>query len=579
MLSFDTTFVSNIIIGLLGGLALFLFGMGQMTQALRDIAGLRMKSLLAKLTTNRFKAVFTGAFVTTIIQSSSVTTVLVVGFVSAGLLTLAQAIGIILGADIGTTITAQIVAFKVTKYALILVAVGFAAMVIPKNKKTQRYGAMVMGLGLIFFGMELMSTATLPLRDYGPFIETMRRLENPFLGVLIGTLFTAIIQSSSATMGIIIVLASQGFVTLEAGIALALGANIGTSVTAMLASIGQPPDAVRAAVAHVLFKVIGVILWFGLISQLALLVRWISPVAPDSLTGTAKLAVEAPRQIANAHTIFNVINTFIFIWFIAPFARFLTSLIPDRPEKVSEVARPKYLDNNLLSTPELALDMSRRELSRLGSLTLDMLDVSFVKVCHGDRDDMRALAKMDDDIDALYGKIVVYLRRLSHENLSNQYSDRLAHYLAVANYLESIGDMIETNMVDVGKARINQHVFMSKTTQDVLKNLHEQVMWSVKASIQSFETSDVELAQHVIESKLKVVELAQQAENQLTQRLIAEEPNRLDTFRLESEMIEYLKRIYYFAKRIAKIVADTDMVYKQVDLRIPSPVINSISVK
>lgn len=579
MAPLDTIDIGNIVVGLLGGVALFLFGMDQMTQALRDIAGWRMKTLLAKLTTNRFKAVFTGAFVTTVIQSSSVTTVLVVGFMSAGLLTLTQSIGIILGADIGTTITAQIVAFKVTKYALILVALGFAGMVIPQQKRLQRYGAMVMGLGLIFFGMELMSTATFPLRTYEPFIDLMRRLDNPFLGVLIGALFTAIIQSSSATMGIIIVLAAQGFVTLEAGIALALGANIGTSVTAILASVGKSPNAVRAAVAHVLFKVIGVILWFGLISQLALLVRWISPVAPIGLTGTAKLAVEAPRQIANAHTVFNVVNTFIFIWFVTPFARFLEYLIPDRPQIVSEVAQPKYLDNNLLSTPELALDRVRLELARLGNLTVDILKEAFVKVYQGDTDDMTSLAEMDNDIDALYGSIIVYLRRLSHENLSTQYSDRLAHYLAVANYLENIGDMIETNMVEVGKARIKQHVFISKRTQDILQGLHNQILWAVESSMQAFATNNVELAQQVIESKLEIVQLANLAENHLTQRLIAEEPNRLDTFRLESEMIEYLRRIYYFAKRIAKIAAHKELIYKQVDLRTSPPAVSSLGIK
>ncbi|MCB0168209.1 MAG: Na/Pi cotransporter family protein [Anaerolineae bacterium] len=547
--------------------------MDQMTQALRDLAGRRMKTLLAKLTTNRFKAVFTGAFVTMVIQSSSVTTVLVVGFVSAGLLALGQAIGIILGADIGTTVTAQIIAFNVTKYALILVAFGFAAMVLPKQKKSQRYGAMIMGLGLIFFGMELMSSATFPLRTYAPFIDLMRHLDNPLLGILIGTLFTAIIQSSSATMGIIIVLAAQGFVTLEAGIALALGANIGTAVTAILASLGKPPDAVRAAVAHVLFKVIGVFLWFGLISQLALLVRWISPAAPESLTGTAKLAVEAPRQIANAHTVFNVVNTFIFIWFITPFARFLNYLIPDRPEKVTEVAQPKYLDHNVLSTPELALDRVRLELGRLGQFTADLLRAAFYSVCYGGKDDITLLKEMDDDIDALYSHIVTYLGQLSHETLSAQYSDRLAHYLAVANYLENIGDMVEMNMVEVGKARLSLNVYISQPTQDLLKGLHNQVLWAVEASVQALVTPDIELAKQVIEAKSKIGQSAQRVETHLAHRLVAEEPNRFDTFRLESEMIEYLKRIYYFAKRIAKIVADIDPIDSQIELQ-PSPMVN-----
>ena len=230
--------IGAIAMGLFGGLALFLFGMEQMTDALKAVAGGGMKKLLARLTTNRFKAAFAGAFVTAVIQSSSVTTVLVVGFISAGLLSLTQSIGIILGADIGTTITAQIIAFKITRYALVLVAIGFGLMFLAKQEKLRQYGTMLMGLGLIFFGMELMSQATHPLRSYQPFINLMRRMGNPLTGILIGTVFTSLVQSSSATIGVIIVLAGQGFITLEAGIALAFGANIGTCIKNSLRSSG-----------------------------------------------------------------------------------------------------------------------------------------------------------------------------------------------------------------------------------------------------------------------------------------------------------------------------------------------------
>ena len=262
-----------------------------------------MKNILARLTMNRFSGVFAGAFITSIIQSSSVTTVLVVGFISAGLMTLSQSIGVILGADIGTTITAQIIAFKVTKYALALIAIGFALNFLGKRNSVKQTGAMLMGLGLIFFGMELMSNATRPLRTYEPFITMMTQMANPFWGILIGTVFTGLIQSSSATIGIVIVLASQGFISLEAGIALAFGANIGTCVTALLAAIGKPREAIQAAWVHVLFKVIGVLLWLAFIPQLAQFVRFISPEA-EGLSGIARLGAETPRQIANAHTVF-----------------------------------------------------------------------------------------------------------------------------------------------------------------------------------------------------------------------------------------------------------------------------------
>ena len=281
---------------LLGGLAVFLYGMEQMAEALKKVAGDSMKQILARLTNSRIMGLITGAFVTAIIQSSSVTTVMLVGFVTAGLMSLSQAIGVILGADIGTTITAQIVAFKVTKYALLLVAVGFGLIFMGKKDHIKQYGHLIMGLGLIFFGMGIMSDGMRPLRSYEPFIQLMQNVSNPVIGILVATLFTGLVQSSSATMGVVIAMALQGLITLEAGIALALGANIGTCATAGLAAIGKPREAVRVAVAHVSFKIVGVILIFPLIPYLADVVRDLSPAAAAELVGMDKLAAETPRQ-------------------------------------------------------------------------------------------------------------------------------------------------------------------------------------------------------------------------------------------------------------------------------------------
>jgi phosphate:Na+ symporter len=345
---------------LFGGLALFLFGMEQMADSLKAVAGERMKLILAKLTTNRFMGAVTGAFVTAVIQSSSVTTVLVVGFITAGLMSMSQSVGVIMGANIGTTITAQIIAFKVTKLALLMVASGFAMLFFSKQQKIRQYGGMLMGLGLVFFGMSVMSDAMKPLRSYQPFLDLMTRMESPLVGILVAAVFTGLVQSSSATTGIVIVMATQGFITLQAGIALAFGANIGTCVTAMLAAIGKPREALRAAVVHVLFNVFGVLLWVGFIPQLAALVTWLSPAYPQ-LSGINRLSAEAPRQISNAHTVFNVANTFIFIWFTGQFVRLVEWLIPDRPLEELVLARPKYLDEELIDTPSLALERVRME--------------------------------------------------------------------------------------------------------------------------------------------------------------------------------------------------------------------------
>jgi phosphate:Na+ symporter len=552
--------IGPILMGLVGGLALFLFGMEQMTDALKAVAGSGMKTMLARMTTNRFKAVLAGAGITAIIQSSSVTTVLVVGFISAGLMNLKQGIGIILGADIGTTITAQIIAFKITHYALLLVALGFALLFTVKVEKVKQYGTMIMGLGLIFFGMELMSTATSPLRTYTPFINLMQDMATPLSGIFIGTIFTALVQSSSAAIGVIIVLASQGFISLETGIALTFGANIGTCVTAIIASIGKPREAVRAGLIHVLFKIIGVVLWFLFIKQFANVVRVISPLTAH-LEGTARLAADTPRQIANAHTLFNVINTLLFIGFTTPLAKLVQRLVPDKREK--HHAKPTYLNPALLQTPDFAFNLVRMELGRQGSTVVRMVQSVHDTIITGHSEDLDHLRQMDNDVDALHGALVTYLGSLSQENLTQQQSERLHDYMAAANYIENIGDVIETDLVDIGQERLNRNIHISPSTQKVFRPLTQKVSWAVEKSIEALVSANPTLAGEVENAKEEINTLANQAERHLATRLTAEEPERLAIFRLESEIVEYLKRVYYFSKRIAKVTIEINTAYNR----------------
>ena len=317
--------------GLFGGLALFLFGLDQLSEGLKQAAGDRLKMLLTRLTANRFLGVLTGALVTGILNSSSVTTVLVVGFVTAGIMSLSQSVAVIMGANIGSTVTAQLLAFNVSAYALLPVAVGFFMLFAGKRGATRYWGMMLMGLGLVFYGMGVMGDAMKPLRSYEPFVQVLATMERPLYGILAGMLFTALVQSSAATVGLAIAMASEGLLSLDAGIALALGANIGTCATALLASIGKPVEAVRAATVHVMFNVLGVVLWLPFIGVLAKLAIAVSPSSPD-LDGTARLAAEVPRQIANANTLFNVLNTLFFIGFTGWFAKHHHPACP-RPQK------------------------------------------------------------------------------------------------------------------------------------------------------------------------------------------------------------------------------------------------------
>lgn len=562
MLIFAADIVSNasldygpILMGLLGGLALFLFGMDQMAAALKLIAGDRLRKILSRLTTNRFTGAAAGAAATSIIQSSSVTTVLVVGFISAGLMNLSQSIGIIMGANIGTTMTAQIIAFKATQYALILITAGFGLTFFLKNDRLQNYGRMIMGLGLVFFGMQLMGNSTTPLQNYAPFIEFMKNMDSPLLGIAFGALFTALVQSSSATTGVVIALASQGLLPLHSGIALIFGANIGTCVTAWLASLGKSRDAKRAVTVHILFNIAGVLAWLFFIPNLTEFVRNLSPSSPE-LEGVHRLAAETPRQIANAHTVFNVTNTLLFIWFTGPIAKLVIKLIPDKPPTIEEKTKPKYLDPVLLSTPALALDATRLELSRMGRAVIKITRGALGIVLEGDAEDIRRLWKMDNRVDNIHTTILHYLGELSRENLDEQQSDLMYRYLSVANYLENIADTVETNLVETGRQRLDSGMIISEGTRKMLQHFHLTVSQQVEQTVSALVTNDHRIAASVIGAKPRIIQLATKAEAHLSRRLGADEPHRMTTFHLESELIEYLKRMYYFAKRIAKIVTE-----------------------
>ncbi len=540
-------------IQLFGGLALFLFGMEQMASALKAVAGERMKVVLAKLTTNRFMGAMTGAFVTAVIQSSSVTTVLVVGFISAGLMSMSQSIGVIMGANIGTTITAQIVAFKVTKYAMLMIAIGFGGLFFSKREQIRHYGGMLMGLGLIFFGMGIMSDAMSPLRSYQPFLDLMVRMENPYIGILIAALFTALIQSSSATTGIVIVMASQGFITLPAGIALAFGANIGTCVTAMLAAIGKPREAVRAALVHVLFNVAGVLIWLAFIPNLAEFVALISPVSAD-LSEAARLAADTPRQIANAHTIFNLANTLLFIGFVGIFAQLVERLVPDKPLEEAPITKPRYLDLELLETPSLALDMARLEISRAGNQVEVMLREILDAILHADKPMLMQIREMDEKVDVLHQHIVGYLGKLSRKTLSEPQSASVLRMMSIINDLENLADLIERDMVNLGHKVSQEQLKISNETQRMLQHLHTQISQAVELAIRAVKMHDKERADQVIGMRTRVEQLFEAASSHQATRLVADAPNRLSTYTLEVELIDKLQRIYHFAERIAQLV-------------------------
>ena len=508
--------------GLIGGLALFLFGMDIMTRALKQVAGASMKLILARMTGNRFLGLAAGASITAIIQSSSITTVLLVGFISAGLMTTAQSVAVILGANVGTTITAQILAFKVTALALPVLSVGFFVSFLAREKVTREYGRIFLGIGMVFFGMGVMSEAMYPLRSYQPFLDFMLSLDNVLLAALVGAAFTALVQSSSATTGILIVMAGQGFIGLEAAVALALGANIGTCVTALLASLGKPRAAVRTALVHTLFNVAGVLIWIGFVEELAGLARLISAADPE--TGG-----NIPRQLANVHTFFNVANALLFIGFTGQISRLAEWLLPDRVEKPEPRFAAKHLDPKFLDVPVIAIDAVRLEILNLASLVRDMVAAAIPTVTSGSRLDLDRLHVMDRPVDLLHREIVGYLRKISLRSLPADQSGLWMGLVQIANDLEHIGDQVATGMVTSARKRLDENVEISPTTAAVIAGLHHEVVEALDGAVAALEAQDAARAAEVRQMKAGFTALVEDIAGHEADRLRADAPKRLTT--------------------------------------------------
>jgi phosphate:Na+ symporter len=410
---------------------------------------------------------------------------------------------------------------------------------------------------MIFFGMSVMSNAMHPLRTYQPFIDLIANMSNPILGILVAAIFTALVQSSSASMGVVIVLAMQGLITLEAGIALALGANIGTCVTAGLASLGKPREAVRVATSHVLFKIIGVLIMLPLIGPFAKFVVYISPSPAEGLSGLEAAASVLPRQVANAHTLFNVGIAVLFLPFIAYFARFVFWLVPDKPIEEIEEIQPKYLSAMLLHTPSLALDAARREIKRMGK-RVDLMNAAMMPaVLTGNRASLQAVREMDEEVDVLYKHVVNYLAEVSQLKLNEYQTQKMLKLMEAVNDLEHIGDLIEVNLVDLGERRIEKSFKISQQTQKVINTVHHVVSDALKAAVRAVVDEDKDFAVRVISMKEDINRLIKQADLHQAQRLVSEDSGKFEAYSVEVDIFEKLKRIYYHAKRMAKTVVET----------------------
>ena len=542
-------------LGLFGGLALFLAGLQQLSEGMTKAAGHALTAVLGKLTTNRFMGALTGAFVTGVLNSSTVTTLLVVGFISSGMMTLAQSVGVIMGANIGSTVTAQLLAFNLSAYSLGPVAIGFFMLFSAKREKVKYYGMMIMGIGLVFYGMGLMGDAMTPLRSYEPFLDILKGLENPAAGILAGAVFTAIVQSSAATVGIAIAMASEGLLGLPAGIALALGANIGTAVTTGLMGFlsSKSTQAVRASVVHVAFNIVGVLLWLPLIWLLVDIAIWISPSSPE-MEGTARAAAEIPRQIANANTFFNVINTLLFIGFTGWFARLAEWLVRERAPREGVIIEPEFLDEAALVVPSVALQQVRLELGRVGEITLGMLQD--IRPAFSERSIRRFtdIARRDDEVDILEVAILHYLGKVRQGTLTEEESLEFQGLMTATDNMESLADVVETDIVALGRKLVDLKSAPGEETRKMLVDFHATVVKSVELAVQAIRDNDQRAAESVLMMKDVIREHSEKLLARKAERLTVEDPGYLELVRIEMSFVDQMRRIYTLTKRIAKVV-------------------------
>ena len=488
----------ELIFGLLGGLGLFLFGMKIMSEGLQKIAGDKMRKILAALTNNRIVGTLVGIAVTAIIQSSSATTVMTVGFVNAGLLSLVQAIGVVLGANIGTTVTAQLIAFKITKFALPAIGIGAGLKLFSKRKKYVYVGEIILGFGILFFGLSTMKNSFDPLKTSEEFRQLFLLVgDYKLLGVMIGAILTVIVQSSSATIGITLALATSGLLSFEASVALILGENIGTTITANIAAIGTNLAARRTAFAHFLFNSLGTVYMLLLFPLYLKLISAITPGDADFIIQTQAQAESfsaaigdkpyIARHIANTHSLFNVINTIVFLPLIGLLAKMATLIVRGQDEV--ENLQVKFIDNRVLNTPPIAIGQARRETQRMAETTLEMLERTSLFLEDGDLKRIRGLEKREDLVDMLQREITDFLVKLSQRSISNETSESIGSLMHMVNDLERVGDHCE-NLWRLGVKKIEGKICFSDIGDNEISGMADKAKAFLRYIVESMENAD-----------------------------------------------------------------------------------------
>lgn len=534
----------EITFGVLGGLGLFLYGMNLMGSGLQKSAGSKLKQIIELLTSNKYMGVLVGTFVTAIIQSSSATTVMVVGFVNAGIMQLSQAIGVIMGANVGTTITAQLVSFKLTDFAPVAVGIGMIIYLFNSKEKNKQMAEILIGFGILFIGMDFLKDAVHPLREIDAFKDMLASFShNPILGILMGFGLTVTVQSSSASMGILLALASTGMITIEAALPILYGENIGTCTTALLSSIGATKNAKRAATMHLIFNIIGTLM-FAFILNIPIR-HIVLQLNPDDVA----------RQIANAHTLFNVLNVIIQIPLSGFIVKLALKLIPEtKDELLIEHKNTKYLDERILETPSIAIVSVIKECLHMGKETKISLKMSLDSFINLDKTDIKEIFKREKQINLMEKEIVDYLVKLSKREISASNRELIDGLFSTVNDIERVADHAE-NIAELANVFIERKLSMSEDAKQDLIDMIDRVIKAYSSSLKAMRSGNKDLAFKVISMEEQIDHMEKSCRMNHIYRL---NQNQCSTESgiLYLDLLSNLERIGDHASNIARAVID-----------------------
>jgi phosphate:Na+ symporter len=524
---------------LLGGIAIFLHGLGLAREGLQIVAGDKLRSVLFALSANRVVGLVSGAMVTTIVQSSTAVTVMLVGFAASSLMTLPQAMAVVLGADIGTTITVQLIAFRLSAYALLIVAAGFAVRFFARRRRARYAGEAVMGFGLLFFGMKLMADATLPLRGSDLFVMLLDRLSaSPFAGLMVGAVATVLMQGSAPTIGLLIAMASSGSMSIAAALPLVLGANIGTTITPIMAAAGQPAAGKRVAFAHAVFKLLGVAAFLPFIGRFT---RLAAATAPD-----------VARQIANAHSIFNVVTALAFLPFVGISARLVSRFY--LPATEQERFGPRYLDPRAIESPALAFGNAQREFMRMADIVADMVKDCLRCYEQSDLDLAGDIEGRDDKVDILNREIRFYLARLGQEAMTREQANRQLEFISLSNDIENAGDLVSRNILRLARKKVAHSLAFSRDGWAEIRDFHGKVCENFDLALVSFSTGDEEIARKVLRHRAKLVEIESELKEKHIARLNQGLRESLETSSMHLDLLADLRGVNGYASNLADAV-------------------------